>query len=857
MKVANSILAKFIPSLAGQNLDEKLWSERLPNSGLEVGGVESLGKGLDTVVLAQIESFQKHPDASKLNICQVNTGKETLQIVCGAPNVHKDMFVACALIGSVLPGDFKIKASKIRGVDSFGMLCSGAELGLSADADAEGILDLNQDVKNPGKPLFDIMNWKDQVWDIELTPDRGDCLSHLGLSREFARWESWKLDEPEFDEIWQNQGKETAIIEVDVRAPKDCPYYSVQVFDGFDSIESNPHISNQISKLGIKSHFLPADLTNLVMMEFGQPMHAFDADKIVGSKIVVRMAKEGEKITTLDGVERSLCTEDLVIADLEKPIALAGVMGSEDSAVTKDTKRVALESAAFDPVSIRKTVQRYKVHSDSSHRFERGVDPAVIKKSAGRFSALVSEFAKSKRRGMFVEVGDLEKLSNRPVLNLDLREFKKVVGMDISAEKARDYFLSIGIEAQEKSQNLISVQVPTWRHDLEREVDLIEDLARLSGYDKVPTRFPKMQQEDKGLSSKVYRQITMLRTRAIESGLQEVMPYSFVSKSDLSQIPDFKALPLENALSSEWTHMRPNLSFGLLKTLKNHCANQEYRAQVFDCGQVFEAHDDGSEKSTGALQGIHLGFALMGTRSEIHWSQDKKSEQAKSFFDFYDAKGITESFYDSWSIINGRWKGTQLQPLWHFLEEASDDQKAQASWMPLPLLHPGKSAVLIWPGRGGGTPVGFIGEFMPKLKSELLNLPKGLNLGLVIAEFKLFDDLLKEIENQKNYLDKPLVTPISRTASISKYPEAERDLSMVFPSDLSSEKIERVISKAAAKILVSVKCVDLFKLSETEKSLSYRMKFQAPDRSLKEEEIKSAVDEIVKALEKESGAQIR
>jgi phenylalanyl-tRNA synthetase beta chain len=860
MKISLSLLKSFIPSLASKtSLDTSLWMKRLPLSGLEVAGVSRQGEGLDSVVVAKVLSFEKHPDADKLNVCQVTRGPETetLQIVCGASNVRKDMIVALATEGSILPGDFKIKRSKIRGVESCGMLCSSDELGL--DLENEGILDLKVSEEHLGKPLFEAMGWKDEVWEIELTPDRGDCLSHIGLAREFARWESWSLAIPEFDNIWEAGIKDTAIVDVDVRAEEACPYYSLQVFDGFEKIVSPEPVKSALGALGIRYHNIGADLTNLVMMELGQPMHAFDADKIVGSKIVVRFAKSGEKIKTLDGVERSLTTEDLIIADLEKPIAIAGVMGSEDSGVSESTKRIALESAAFDAVSIRKTVQRHKIHSDASHRFERGVDPSVIRSSAGRFAKLLKQYSGARRRGLFVQVGDLESLSAKHTLNLDLREYKSIIGMEVPAEEAKTLLGSVGIESQLKSPNVLSVTIPSHRFDLEREVDLVEEVARLKGFEKIPSRFPKLNQADLGLTSKLYREMQLVRRRAIESGLQELMPYSFVSENELKLVPKAIAPKLENPLSSEWTHMRPNVSFGLIEGLKRHCSSQEYRAQVFDFGQVFTHQadlKDGHGRSLGACHSMHIGWGLMGARSDQHWSYDKSSAERREAYDFFDAKGYAEAFFESWSIFQHRWSGTQVIPLWQALE--SDVYRDQVpSWIPISILHPGRSALYYWPAKGGGEIKGFVGEVLPHLRSEFLNLPKGLNLGLVLAEFQVFTDLMAESERSAKEAGRPLVEPVSKAATPSKFPGSGRDLSMVFGAEKNSREIEKCILKNGGPELRSVSCVDLFTLADGSKSLSYRLVFQANDRSLTDQELISWTSSIQHALEKEMGAKLR
>lgn len=829
---------------------------KLPLAGIEIGGWKRLGQGLETVIVAQIQSFEKHPNADRLNVCQVLTNPksgETLQIVCGAPNVKAGVKVALAQIGSVLPGDLKIKQGNIRGVDSFGMLCSERELGLSEEAN--GIIHLPESAPL-GSPVFKALGLQDEIWEVELTPDRADCLSHWGLAREITRWVGTK---PEFPEIEELQGTtDVAMVNCEVQAKAACPLYGAQLFEGVKNDASVAWLKRKLESLGHRSHNPVVDITNYALIELGHPLHAFDADKIAGSKLIVRFAKNGEKLVTLDGVARTLTTEDLVIADLEKPLALAGVMGGLDSGVTPATTRIVLEAAVFEPGVVRSAAKRHRIHTDSSHRFERGVDPTQAARAAGRVAHLLRQLTGGRRRGAYVELRSekAEKMLAPHALNLDVRSFKSVTAIDATAEEIARALQSVAIDAQVKSPNVLRVDVPPHRIDLLRQIDLIEEAARVLGFDRVPERFPVQNDSPSALTEKLYRRTRVLRRRLLDTGLSECMPYCFVSEAELGQTPHVSPVEIANPLSADWRYMRPNLVTGLLGVIKRHAALGQMSGGFFDSGAVFErrATDavDTDPHPSQVLDHFHAAWALMGPRSEEHWSTDKASSERKAHVDFFDAKGAAEEFIEQLSAFEPRWGGAQYLALDEVLNDPArrEELETQAPWIPLELLHPGRSALICWPGKGLGQVWGYAGELHPMLKGDLLNLPTGLQLGVALGEVRAIADLPKARAEAR---DQAASDPRGKIKTSVRLPIVERDIAVVFAGNVRVGELERTLRKAQGAELIELRCVDVFKMPDGKLSLAFRLKFQGSDRTLTDEEVAGFVAKAVQAAEKLGG----
>lgn len=878
MKVSVNWLSSFFPGLAETetlNGRNEAIREALPFLGLEIGSYEKLGAGLESIVVAQIESFEKHPQADKLNVCKVNRGDEVLQIVCGAPNVSQGMKVALAPVGSVLPGDFKIKPAKIRGVESFGMLCSEKELGLSDES--EGIMSLDQALE-VGKNFLVAMQISDEIWDIELTPDRADCLSHLGVVREIAPLisgdkkagvfkrakQALPWSHPEYEEL-NSSLNEVPLFSLEVQDEKACPQYSGVLLEGVDSTDSPAWMKQRLESLGHRTHNALVDISNYVVQELGHPLHSFDADKVAGSKLIVRFAKEGETLTTLDEEERQLTSEDLIIADIEKPLALAGVMGGLDSGVSTDTKRILLESAVFDPTLIRKMAARHKIHSEASHRFERGVDWTNALKAAGRACRLYKEITGAKRRGAMVESRSkaAKEKAEATFLNFDLRAFTRLVGIEASAQEIAPLFESVGIHSTEKSAQLLRVEVPSHRVDLEREVDLIEEAARLLGYDQIPELYPVQQSQSVSFTSHFNNKVSTLRERVLDLGLCEVMPYCFASQSELDLLSNYPAVELSNPLSEDWQFLRPNLSIGLLKSLKQHVAIGQNSVELFDLGHTFSSKTDGNadEKyKSGVTESLHIAWAQLGERYDKHWSNDKRSHDRKTLIDFYDAKGVFEEFKNDLASLEGRWSGAQFLPLNEVMEKHKEVIEEQAPWIPVGLLHPSRSALIVWPGRPPGSIMGFVGELHPKLQSDLLNLPAGLSIGAAIGELRVVGDIGKELSELRANKGLPKAAPPNPYGKISltpRTPVVERDISLVFGKEVAYSSIAQTLKKAVGKHLISVSCMDVFPLEGGKESIALRLRLQDAAETLSDKEIQHSVETAIQSLQKQFSAEIR
>ncbi|MEZ4816223.1 MAG: phenylalanine--tRNA ligase subunit beta [Bdellovibrionota bacterium] len=832
----------------------------LPLSGIEIAHIENHGEGIEDIIVAKVLETAKHPQADRLNVCKVNNGNETLQIVCGASNVRAGLTIALAPVGAKLPGGLEIKAAKIRGVDSFGMICSESELGLAKES--EGILEL-PDALVVGQRFLDAVEVRDEIWELELTPDRSDCLSIMGMARELRRYfgeaNHWPdLKQPERDEIEKDQQADVAVIRVEVQAPKACPLYGAQLFEGFSKTNYSRLLIDRLKVLGIERLHNPVvDLANYVLFELGHPTHTFDADEIVGAKIVVRFAKEGEKMTTIDGVERTLHPEDLIIADMEKPIALAGVMGSKESGVTEKTTRVVLESAFFDPEVVRATAKRHKIISDAAHRFERGVNPLGVIHAAGRLSALFKSQLGARRRGSFVLVkaDKAEKLFDNRAINLDLRKVQRTLGFEIPSEKAMESLLCTGIHCHPKSSNVLTVEVPPYRWDLSREIDLVEEIARVYGYDKIPSRYPIQKKSFSGIATSLFDQIQVFRTVGVESNFVEVAPYAFISEQEKKNFaPTCDLQQLENPISEDWKYLRPSLLPGIVQNLSRHGSLRQKRVQIFEVGTAFEktvGTPGLKEKQLKTKESLHFSWGLMGHREEETWLQDKTSTAREEYRGYFDAKSVWELLHQKLLKSDGRWKNIELVALWTLSDE---DKKKIPSWIPLSALHPGRSALVSVPALRGYR--GFVGELHPSLVSEVMNFPAGWKFPVALGEIRIYEDLWSWKSSQE--LSQKLgVKPRHQVQAPALTPVVERDLSFTVKSNVKHDEMVKVIKKSSPD-LKELSCVDLYKKDSSDEtfSITFRLLLQAQDRTLAEEDVQRNIDGVIKELSK-LGATLR
>ena len=592
-------------------------AELLTLAGIEIEGIEKRGANFDKVVVAQITASSQHPNADRLSVCQVDDGSgQTRQIVCGAKNYKVSDKVPLALPGAVLANDLKIKASKLRGVESQGMLCSGKELALSEDSD--GLLILSPDAKI-GVPIGTLFP-EDTILDVEITPNRGDLLSHFGLAREISALVGTPLrgvrEVGRFGETSLPEG-------VRISAPRDCPFYSARRIENVAVGPSPGWLRAKLEMVGLRSINNIVDITNFVMLEIGQPLHAFDADKLAGG-INVRLAKENEKFLALDGKTYSLGPDNLVIADEARAVGIAGVMGGEDTGVTETTKNVLLESAYFRPGSVRRTARKLNLPSDSSYRFERGVDPAMILPASQRATELIRELAAGNPSPEIATAGELP----APPKDVSLRYERctRLIGLPVPKERVDQILEGFGLKKARTSEDETSWRIPSYRSDLQREADLIEEVVRVFGIERVPVR-DRSRFTPESEADRTYDFESALRQRLVARGLSEARTSALIPRK--TGLFGASALELRNPLSEDHVALRPTLLAGLLDVLARNVRAGESSIRLFELGQIFSTQD--------AVEKRSLALVFSGkAESNAHWRSVSRR------LDLFDLKGVIE-----------------------------------------------------------------------------------------------------------------------------------------------------------------------------------------------------------------------
>ena len=784
-------------------------SHRLTLAGLEVDSLEKIGEALDSVIVARLISVDAHPQADRLTVCQVDTGTETVQVVCGATNHRAGDFVALAQVGSVLPGEFKIKKSKIRGLESYGMLCSERELGLSEES--SGILILPQTLPL-GVPVFEGMQLKDARFEIGLTPNRSDCLSILGVAREVGAM----VGKPVGAKAIEIAASDEAIgdlTSVTIEEPELCPRYAARLIRGVKIGPSPAWMVGRLESLGLRSINNVVDVTNYVMMELGHPLHAFDFSLLRGKKIIVKRAGEGQKFNTLDGQERVLASSDLVICDAEGPVALAGVMGGENSEIQPETVDILLESAYFNPPTIRRTSKRLGIHSESSHRFERGADVNMVPLALDRAASLIHQLA-----GGAIATGMLDAYPNRlpeRTVAVSARRTNEVLGLSLDVATIEALLRSIALDvAREEGceEDVLTVVVPSFRHDLEREIDLIEEVARLNGYDKIPVTMPVGRSVCHAAPPSIQASRNV-RDFLVGAGFSEIINYSFVSPSawdaiDLA-VGDARRenVKILNPLTEEQSVMRTTLVPSLLQTVARNLAYRSKDLRLFELRPVFKVNPDDELPS----EGLRLCAILCGRREPEGWAQDNNP------VDFYDLKGIAEGILACFQVDRVSWD----------IDKAAE-----------PYLHPGKSCGLFCQGK----PLGVMGEVHPRtLEKFEIDMPVYL-LDLDMASLQ------------------SVARGLGRFQPISRFPEVYRDSAFLVDESTPAKEILDVADRAKSAEAVEVVLFDVYRgkgVPEGKKSMAIRVRYRSMDKTLTDEEIVSLHGKIIKALEKRLGAEIR
>ncbi len=790
MKFSESWLREWVnPEINTADLADKLTM-----AGLEVDSIEPVSGEFSGVVVAKIVTFEKHPDADKLNLCQIDAGDgELLSIICGAPNVREGMMVACAKIGAVLPGDFKIKKAKLRGVESFGMLCSAKELGLSEEHG--GIMDLDAKLEI-GTDIRDALNLNDVAIDVDLTPNRGDCLGIRGIAREVGVLTQTQVNEPEVAAVAPSIDDKLTI---EVSAAKACPRYLGRIVKGVNAKAKTPQwMLQKLERSGVRPINPVVDVTNYVLLELGHPMHAFDLAQI-DSQIHVRMAEQGEKFTLLDGNQVELNDNTLMIADASKALAIAGVMGGENSGVTDDTQDILLESAFFAPLAVAGIARSYGLHTDASHRYERGVDPELQHQAMERATQLVIEICGGSA-GPVVEVANQDALPTPASIELRKQRLVDLVGFDFEDSVIEDVLTRLGMQltANDKGWTVVA---PTYRFDISIEEDLIEELVRVYGYNNIPVIKPKAELT---MTARPEVRVTAdsLKDTLVNIGYQEAITYSFVAPEWQKAFYGSEGLKLLNPISADLSVMRQGLWAGLAHAAKHNLNRQQSRIRLFETGLKFEL-ENGELKQTQVIGGL-----ICGSKKPLQWSETSES------VDFYDIKGDVENLLEKFGILQS------------VAFVASEHQA----------LHPGQSAAVVI----DGVTLGYVGAIHPKVASEL-SLPTKLYL------FEL--DMAVFAGRQ-----------LPQFAPLSKFPTTKRDLALVMPEEFAAAKLMAAIKQHGGDLLQNIELFDVYQgdnIEKGQKSIALGLTYGDQYRNLKDEEINNAVDQLLISLKNSYSVLLR
>lgn len=799
---------------ADLKIDPRELAEKLTMRGLAVAAIKRPGASLESVIVGRIEKIEKHPNADRLQVTRVVTseaeGAQRLQIVCGAKNIAEGDMVPVALPGTILPGDFEIKLSTIRGVESYGMICSGKELGISDD-DA-GILQLPKH-SQIGVPLTRLLGGgggsDDTLLEFELTPNRADCLSVIGLAREICPILKTKLREQKPARFRVTPHRTSSIIRVEVDDANLCPRYVARAIDTLKVTESPDWIKQRLQTVGMKPVNNIVDVTNFVMMELGQPLHAFDLRKIQSGTIRVAPCKAPMDFTLLNGETVQLVEGDILILDDERPIALAGIMGGQNSQIEPDTTSIILESAAFFAPQIRRTAKRLGLLTESSRRFEKGSDLAAVGAASERAAGLLRD---SFNANVYHPPIDTNEFGvKEQLLSINMRDVRKATGLtDMSAEVAAELLDTIGIPSLRKSVNVLSVRLPTFRYDLKESVDLVEEIARLYGYDKIPQNLPISVATYEGLDETQIEFESAVRNLLCGAGLRETIHYSFTSESNLQRFGynPSEAIHLKNPITEDMKVMRTSLLPSLLQTYQFNKNRKIADQKLFEIAHTY-AHDNNEETKT--RETCRVAVLLSGNITAPHW-KGKTPE-----VDFYHMKGLADLIVRQMTTV--------------YL--AYDENRSHR------LLHPNRSAHL----KLGFKDVGVIGEIHPYVRQHVLKTEDAI----ILLEMDL--DVLKKYEKGTIRYKAP-----------SKFPPIELDLALLVDAQTPSGFLGETIKQMGGTLLYDVALFDLYEgknIPEGKKSVAFHLTFLSPDRTLQEEEIVVLKERIVQALLEKHGAKLR
>lgn len=815
MKVSTEWLADYV-SL--ENVAAEELAEKITRAGIEIDEIENRNKGVTKVVVGYVKSKEKHPDADKLNICIVDAGQEEeLQIVCGAKNVDAGQKVPVALVGAKLPGGLEIKKAKLRGALSQGMICSAKELGLNdkllPKEQQEGILVLPESL-HIGTPIGQVLGLDDQVLEFDLTPNRSDCLSMIGAAYEVGAilGRDVKLPNPE-KELVEIADAADSHISVKISSPEHCSHYAARYITDVKIGPSPQWMQNRLMAAGVRPINNIVDITNYVMLEYGQPLHAFDANQLTGGAIDVRLAKEGETLVTLDGQERKLEPHMLLITDGVQPVGLAGVMGGLNSEVTDNTVNILLESAKFDGGTIRKTSRQLGLRSEASLRFEKEVDPNAVIPALNRAAALICRYAGGAVHKGIVEAGSAATEDKVIVLSFD--KLNRFLGTELSMLEVKTIFSRLHFSCADTAQGILEVKVPSRRGDISRDVDLIEEIARLYGYDNIPTTAiegpttPGAYTKPQALRRDIRRLFT-------HGGWQDVISYSFTHPDETALFPALtegaRAIKLAMPMSEERSVLRTSIIPQLLDVAAYNANRKQTDLALFEMGNVFYSQEE--ELTTQPKEIPVLTLLLCGSRGPKQWNQTPEA------VDFFDLKGALETLFEYLGLQDS------------IIYVANQPQG----------YHPGRSASVYLTVEGGAQLLlGTMGQVHPELQQER-------DLGDVYTAEILLQPLYEHANEEIKYRELP------------RFPASERDIAVVVDDSVEAGAMLAAIREAAGELLQSVQVFDVFtgsKLGEGKKSVAISIVYRHNERTLTDEEVSSAHAAVVDRLEQTFHAELR
>ena len=779
MNISTSWLREWI----NPNVTDEMLAEQLTMAGLEVDGIESVAPAFDNVVVGHVVSCEKHPDADKLNLCQVDIGEsDNLQIICGASNVRADLKVIVATVGAKLPGGLKIKKAKLRGVESFGMICSESELGMSDSS--EGISELDSDAPI-GQDIREYLDLDDNIIELDITPNRGDCFSVLGVAREVSANYNKAFEMPKFEVDAQGASS----ISTSVSNAQACPKYLTRVIKDIDNTIKTPKwMADKLTRSGQQVHSPVVDITNYVLLELGQPMHAFDFSKINGA-IEVRNAKAGEVIELLNETTVELNNDTLIIADDSVPLAIAGVMGGMGSSTQDDSTQILLESAFFEPVSIAGKARNYGLHTESSLRFERGVDFNITEVAMDRATQLIVDICGGEASNINTCV-DESALPELAPITITQEKIQKILGFELEANWIEEKFTNLDFEISSKTDHSWTIIPPSFRFDIRIPADLIEELARLYGYDKLPVQKLSLDANINAVSESMVDKYDIAQG-LVSRGYQEVITYSFVPEQYQDLIdPDAKKITLSNPISADMSTMRSSLWSGLLQTVESNQRRGHTNARFFEIGLCFNGvkADEQSQKIAGVIT---------GNRHDDQWSSEAQA------LDFYDIKSDVESLLLLTTNV--------------FTFKAAEH----------PALQKGQTAQILFNDQS----VGWVGTLAPHVQKPLS-----------LSKCYLFELDLASIQQSH----------VAKYQAFSVYQKATRDIALVVDEAIPVNDLIDSIQDLNQAYLVDVHLFDVYagkNIEQGKKSVALNLSYQSVEETLSDDQVNTQVSEVLALMQ--------